>query len=97
MAMINIEDNSGDWKRNLRSACIRALYGKPQEREPACQEVGYYYMCCVPSSLYKYYDDKGHRIFPYNALKVNYYCRNIVVPICRRFPERTPCICLSIK
>lgn len=62
MAMINIEDNSGDWKRNLRSACIRALYGKPQEREPACQEVGYYYMCCVPSSLYKYYDDKPEKL-----------------------------------
>ena len=60
--MIEIEDNSGDWKRNLRSACIRALYGEPQEREPACQEVGYYYMCCVPSSLYKYYSDNQEKL-----------------------------------
>lgn len=27
-------------------------------------------------------------------LGILYYCRNIVVPICRRFPERTTCICL---
>ena len=51
------KENTDDWKEKLRSAFISAFSGNPQENIQVYTEVGYYYMCCAPSSLYKYYSD----------------------------------------
>ena len=51
------KENTDDWKKKLRSAFISAFSGNPQENIQVYTEVGYYYMCCAPSSLYKYYSD----------------------------------------
>ena len=45
------------WKSELRSKMITALIGAPSEKIQAYNEVGYYYQCYAPSSLYKYYSD----------------------------------------
>lgn len=47
------KENTDDWKEKLRSAFISAFSGNPQENIQVYTEVGYYYMCCAPSSLYK--------------------------------------------
>ena len=52
------KENTDDWKEKLRSAFISAFSGNPQENIQVYTEVGYYYMCCAPSSLYKYYSDR---------------------------------------
>ncbi|MBD5153055.1 MAG: DUF2971 domain-containing protein [Oscillibacter sp.] len=46
------------WKIALRSEIITAMTGEPAEIDRAHAEVGYYYQCCAPASLYKYYSDK---------------------------------------
>lgn len=57
--MENQEKNyeQDDWKIALLSEFIAALTGSEIEKENANQEVGYYYQCCAPASLYKYYSD----------------------------------------
>lgn len=55
--MIEIKDNSEDWKRSLRSASICALSGNTQEIDRFYTDIGMYYMCYAPSFLYKYYSD----------------------------------------
>lgn len=49
-------------KEKLRSAFISAFSGNPQENIQVYTEVGYYYMCCAPSSLYKYYSDRQEKL-----------------------------------
>lgn len=46
-----------EWKIALRSEILTAITGTPGEKERAYAEVGYYYQCCAPASLYKYYPD----------------------------------------
>ena len=49
------------WKVTLRSEIIKVLTGHSKEREQVYAEIGYYYQCCAPASLYKYYpDDQLH-------------------------------------
>lgn len=56
--MVEIQkENNEEWKKTLRSEIITALTGNPLEKERACAEVGYYYQCYAPASLYKYYRD----------------------------------------
>jgi hypothetical protein len=45
------------WKDIVRSAFILGMTGTPAEKEKATIDIGYYYMCCAPASLYKYYSD----------------------------------------
>ena len=56
------KENADDWKEKLRSAFISAFSGNPQENIQVYTEVGYYYMCCAPSSLYKYYSDRQEKL-----------------------------------
>lgn len=56
MSEIKREDTD-DWKKNLRSAFILGSNGKPVERMKAIVDVGRYYTCYAPTSLYKYYSD----------------------------------------
>lgn len=57
--MINsLQDNSGDhWKDKLRSEILAGINGSLWEQLHASEEVGYYYQCCAPMFLYKYYND----------------------------------------
>ena len=59
---IDPKENTDDWKEKLRSAFISAFSGNPQENIQVYTEVGYYYMCCAPSSLYKYYSDRQEKL-----------------------------------
>lgn len=45
------------WKKLLRSRIIEGITGKPLEQFKALTEVGRYYTCYAPASLYKYYSD----------------------------------------
>ena len=51
------EENAEEWKKVLRTAFITGMSGNEEDRMQACADVGYYYMCYAPSSLYKYYRD----------------------------------------
>ena len=57
MENIEKEYEQEKWKIALRSEILVAMTGTPAEKERACAEVGYYYQCCAPASLYKYYPD----------------------------------------
>ena len=50
-------EDTDNWKRDLRSAFVLGLTGKPIERMKAIVDVGRYYTCYAPISLYKYYSD----------------------------------------
>lgn len=55
------EYQQDEWKDTLRSELIKVLTGDSKEREQVYEEIGYYYQCCAPASLYKYYpDDQLH-------------------------------------
>ena len=60
--MENIEQGKDEWKGVLRSQIISAITGTQAEQMHAYKEVGYYYMCCAPASLYKYFPDKEDRL-----------------------------------
>lgn len=51
------EYEQDEWKIALRSEILAAMTGTPDEKEHAYAEVGYYYKCYAPASLYKYYPD----------------------------------------
>lgn len=56
------EEQTEEWKKVLRSAFIAGMTGTQEERIQACVDVGYYYMCYAPISLYKYYSDKPRNL-----------------------------------
>ena len=62
------EENAEEWKKVLRTAFITGMSGNEEDRMQACADVGYYYMCYAPSSLYKYYRDNPRDI---DAIKKN--------------------------
>ena len=49
------EDNDEKWKTALHAEIITAITGNSIEKVQATNEVGYYYSCCAPAFLYKYY------------------------------------------
>lgn len=51
------EYEQDEWKIALWSEILAAMTGTPDEKEHAYAEVGYYYKCYAPASLYKYYPD----------------------------------------
>ena len=50
--------NNNDWKLDLRSKLIKGISFYGAEKVQAINQVGYYYKCYAPASLYKYYPDK---------------------------------------
>src|SRR5699024_4397249 len=46
------------WKQSLQSEIITALTESGQTQNHALEQVGYYYQCCAPAFLYKYYRDQ---------------------------------------
>lgn len=49
----------GSWKQSLQSEIITALTESGQTQNHALEQVGYYYQCCAPVFLYKYYRDQS--------------------------------------
>ncbi|MBP3441248.1 MAG: DUF2971 domain-containing protein [Clostridia bacterium] len=57
--MSNINDiNYDSWKEELISELITSIIGTNIQKQKAYEEVGRYYMCYAPISLYKYYSDQ---------------------------------------
>ena len=50
-----LENYNDDWKEQLRQEIIRGLIGSPSEQKDAYSQVGYYYKCVAPASIYKYF------------------------------------------
>lgn len=57
-----------EWKIALHSEILSAVTGNQEEKRRAYGKVGYYYQCCAPASLYKYYSDTTQKL---NAVKNN--------------------------
>lgn len=57
MSKFEEEISADDWKKSLRSEIIKGLTETGSKRVVAQQNVGYYYKCQAPASLYKYYKD----------------------------------------
>lgn len=51
------QKNLDEWKNTLRSAFILAITGDSSEKAKAFIDIGGYYLCYAPTSLYKYYSD----------------------------------------
>lgn len=51
------EYEQDEWKIALYTELLTAITGNTVEKAHTYEEVGYYYQCCAPASLYKYYDD----------------------------------------
>lgn len=62
------EYEQDEWKIALHAKIITAMTGDPLERARAYAEIGYYYQCYAPASLYKYYSDKAEK---FDAVKKN--------------------------
>lgn len=60
------EYEQDEWKIALHTAILTAMTGNPVEKARAYAEIGYYYQCCAPASLYKYYSDTPEKV---NAVK----------------------------
>lgn len=66
------ENFNDGWKNILRSEIITALTGSPQEIKQAYGQIGYYYLCSAPASLYKYYSDTSLTLENVKANKMWY-------------------------
>lgn len=55
--MSYLEEEHSEWKKQLRKEFISALVGSPSEKTKAFWQIGYYYKCCAPASIYKYFRD----------------------------------------
>lgn len=62
------EYEQDEWKIALHKEILTAMTGDPVDRARAYAEVGYYYQCCAPASLYKYYSDTPEKL---DAVKKN--------------------------
>lgn len=56
------EDKNFEWKKELRTDLIKALTGTSLEKFKAFEQIGYYYTCCAPTYLYKYYCDSAQNL-----------------------------------
>lgn len=64
--------NDDNWKIALRSELITAITGDPQKREEIYYNVGRYYQCYAPASLYKYYSDAPRKLSEVKSNKMWY-------------------------
>lgn len=61
-----------DWKKDLRSKLITGIAGTEQDKRSVSSEIGYYYMCYAPATIFKYYPDKLERLADIKANKMWY-------------------------
>jgi len=60
------------WKQSLQSEIITALTEFGQTQNQALEQVGYYYQCCAPAFLYKYYREQSLNLDSVMANKMWY-------------------------
>lgn len=60
--------NDDNWKIALRSQLITVITGDPPKRKEIYYNIGRYYQCYAPASLYKYYSDAPRNL---SAVKSN--------------------------
>lgn len=61
-----------EWKKDLRSKLIIATAGATQEKLNIYSQIGYYYECYAPATVFKYYPDKLERLADVKANKMWY-------------------------
>lgn len=49
--------DENDWKKELLAKMIIGITGSSIEKTRVYDEIGYFYQCYAPASLYKYYSD----------------------------------------
>lgn len=64
--------SDNDWKKDLRSKLITAIVGTEQEKLHLYSEIGYFYECYAPATIFKYYPDKLERLADIKAKKMWY-------------------------
>lgn len=67
-----LENYNDDWKVQLRQEIIRGLIGSPSEQKDAYTQVGYYYKCIAPASIYKYFREDQRSIVAVKENKLWY-------------------------
>lgn len=65
----NYDDN---WKKDLREKLIVGIIETAPKKAIIASEVGYYYECCAPASIFKYYPDNLNRLEAIKANKIWY-------------------------
>lgn len=72
MEKLKTDMTDDEWKRDLRSKIIIGMSGTAQEQLRAFSDIGYYYECYAPATLFKYYPDKLERLDAIRANKMWY-------------------------
>ena len=81
-----ITDDS--WKQSLQSEIITALTESGQTQNHALEQVGYYYQCCAPAFLYKYYRDQPLNLNSVMSNKMWYSAPYyLLFPVAKRFTK----------
>lgn len=55
--MLDYKVSDDRWKEELRKEIVTAITGSPLEKIKAFGQVGYYYKCHAPATIYKYFRD----------------------------------------
>ena len=72
MSVFQLESDENAWKIELRNLLIEGMTGDAQTRQNAYGQIGYYYQCSAPASLYKYYGDSTRNLDSIKAGKMWY-------------------------
>lgn len=66
--MLDYKVSDDRWKEELRKEIVTAITGSPLEKIKAFGQVGYYYQCHAPATIYKYFRDDQRSL---EAVKCN--------------------------
>lgn len=66
--MLDYKVSDDRWKEELRKEIVTAITGSPLEKIKAFGQVGYYYKCHAPATIYKYFRDDQRSL---EAVKCN--------------------------
>ena len=69
--MLDYKVSDDRWKEELRKEIVTAITGSPSEKIKAFGQVGYYYQCHAPATIYKYFRDDQRSL---EAVKCNKLC-----------------------
>ena len=66
------QEEQESWKKDLRSELVTSLIGATNEKDRVFSQIGYYYTCCAPNFLYKYFGDNPERFETIKSNKMWY-------------------------
>lgn len=66
------QEEQESWKKDLQSELVTSLIGNPDEKDRVFSQIGYYYTCCAPNFLYKYFGDNLERFETIKSNKMWY-------------------------